>query len=503
VSGDDWPTFGRDRTHNAATEERGAPTDWHVKGGAKTTVDNKAVETFADSKNIAWSVQLGTRGIGGPVVAGGLVWVGTNNEHPRDPNDLRVLKNGRKEPVDKSVLMCFRESDGRFLWQYAVPRTADGGSMFRDWPQQAMGSTPLAEGNRLWLVNNRAEVVCLDVGPLRDGRGEPKEVWKVDLKKRFGVVPHAALMASGLIASVAADDERLYVATGNGLDDSFVTVAAPNAPSLVCLEKTTGQTVWTDNSPGKGILLYQFSSPLVFTFNGRRFVVHGQGDGWLRAFDAATGKRVWACDLNPKDANWKWGGQGTRNSIAATPVWYENRIYLGMGSDPEHSYGVGWVYCIDPTKEGDVSPEIEVAPGKGKPNPHSAVVWRYGGPEKDPAKAGREFAFGRTLANCTLHGGLCYACDQSGYLQCLDARTGQPYWSHDTQSEVWAAPLWADGKMYLATTDGDVWVFPHGREKKLLARIDVGKPVHGGPVFANGTLYVMAESSLLAVRQPK
>jgi outer membrane protein assembly factor BamB len=503
AAGDDWSTFGRDRTHNAVSPEKGAPTDWRVAAGTAQAANEKGVKPFVGAKNIAWTARLGSRGIGGPIVAGGLVWVGTNNEHPRDPNDFRVLKNGRKEPIDKSVLMCFCESDGKFLWQYAVPRTADGGSMFRDWPQQAMGSTPLAEGDRLWLVNNRAEVVCLDVGPLRTGRGEPKEIWKVDLQKQFGVVPHAALMASGLIASVAADDERLYVATGNGQDDSFERVAAPNAPSLVCLEKTSGKPVWTDNSPGKGILMYQFSSPLVATVNGRKLVIHGQGDGWLRAFDAVTGKRVWACDLNAKEAKWTWGGRGTRNAIAATPVWYENRVFIGMGLDPEHLDGVGSLYCIDPTKKGDVSPEIEVSPGKGKPNPNSAVVWRYGGPEKEPDKAGRNYVFGRTLGNCTLHDGLCYACDQMGYLHCLDARTGRPYWIHDTKSEVWGSPLWADGKVYLATTDGDVWVFAHGREAKLITKIDLLIGVYSTPVFANDTLFVMTESQLFAIRAPK
>jgi outer membrane protein assembly factor BamB len=503
AAGDDWPTLGRDRTHNAVSPEKGAPTDWHVPGGAKRTVNDKVVETFTDSKNIAWTAQLGSHCIGGPVVAGGLVWVGTNNEHPRDPTDFRVLKNGRKAPIDRSVLMCFRESDGKFLGQYAVPRTADGGAMYRDYPYQAMGSTPLVEGDRLWLVNSRSEVVCLDIGPLRRGLSESKEVWKVDLQKQFGVVPHPALMASGLIASVAGDDERLYVATGNGQDESFERVVAPSAPSLVCLEKTSGKTVWTDSSPGKGILAYQFSSPLVVVVNGRGLVIHGQGDGWLRAFDAATGKVVWVCDLNPKDAKWNRGPQGTRNSIAATPVWYESRVYIGMGSDPEYINGVGWLYCIDPTKEGDVSPEIEVGPGKGRPNPNSAVVWRYGGLEKNKDKAGRDSVFGRTLGNCTLHDGLCYACDLMGYMQCLDARTGRHYWTHDTKSEVWGSPLWADGKVYLATTDGDVWVFAHGREKKLIAKVDMLNRICSSPVFANGTLYVTTDSSLVAVRERK
>jgi outer membrane protein assembly factor BamB len=55
-----------------------------------------------------------------------------------------------------------------------------------------------------------------------------------------------------------------------------------------------------------------------------------------------------------------------------------------------------------------------------------------------------------------------------GYAYCLDAKTGQLYWWHDLKTEVWATPLWADGKLYIATVDGDVWIFSHGKEKKLL-----------------------------------
>jgi outer membrane protein assembly factor BamB len=500
---DDWPTFGRDHTHNAVSPEHGAPAEWHIKDGAKTVVNDKVTEKFADAKNIRWTARLGARGIGGPVVAGGLVWVGTNNYRPRDPADFRVLSNGKKEPIDKSVLMCFRESDGAFLWQYAVPRLGGGVSMHLDWPDQAMGSTPLVEGDRLWVVNNRSEVVCLDVGPLRRGDGVPKEVWKVDLRAQFGVVPHAPLMAGGFQASVAADRDNLYVVTGNGIGEDFAAVAAPTAPSLICFDKANGKPVWTDNSPGKNILAYQVSSPLVAEINGRRLCVVGQGDGWLRAFDAATGKVVWKCDLNAKDAVWRGSGQWTRNSIAATPVLYENRIYVGMGSDPEHLYGVGWLYCVDPTKGGDVSPELEAAPGKGKPNPNSAVVWRFGGPEKHPAKVSRDFVFGRTISNCTLHDGLCYACDQLGSVYCLDARTGKPNWVHDTRCELFATPLWADGRLYVGTADGDTLLFAHGREKKLLATIDMGKAFRSGPVFANGTLFLLTDSMLFAVREGK
>ena len=49
-----------------------------------------------------------------------------------------------------------------------------------------------------------------------------------------------------------------------------------------------------------------------------------------------------------------------------------------------------------------------------------------------------------------------YATELNGYLHCLDADTGKPYWVHDLLAETWAAPLWVDGRVFVATVDGDV-----------------------------------------------
>jgi outer membrane protein assembly factor BamB len=209
--------------------------------------------------------------------------------------------------------------------------------------------------------------------------------------------------------------------------------------------------------------------------------------------------RVVLVDLNPKGAKWELGGRSRRSGVMATPVSYEGRVYIAPGQDPEHFDGEGHLYCIDPTGTGDVSAALDDGKGGGKPNPNSRVVWQYGGPA--PKGYDRDYLFGRTMANCVAHDGLVYAIDLAGFAHCFDAKTGRLYWRHDLTSATWGSPLWVDGKLYIGTEDGDVWVFAHGKEKKLLTKVEMSfDAIRVVPVFANGTLYLMTESMLYAIQ---
>ncbi len=477
----DWPMMGRDASRNAVSPEKNPPLSWQIE------VLHDTGRVMKAAVNVKWQAQLGSISRGGPVVANGLVWVGTNNQHPRDP----------KNKGDAAVLMCFRESDGKFLYQYVSPRLKE--DLFQDWPIGSM-SSPLIEGDRLWLVTNRCETICLDIGPLQRGKGEPKIVWAVDMRKELGVHPRSSGM--GLLANAAVGPvfkEFIYVNTSNGKGEDNQTLHA-DAPSLVCLNKNTGKVVWKDNSPGKNVMLGQFSSPLLFQANGRAQLVMGQGDGWLRSFEPETGKLIWKCDLNPKSATFTLNGRGNRKYAVATPVFHENRIYLGLAIDPEFDAGgPSRFLCIDATKAGDISPELDDGPGNGKPNPSSGVVWQFGEPRLDK-KSGKNL-IGDIVASCVVQDGLVYVVESEGFFHCLDAITGKQHWTHDLKSSVQVAPLWIDQKIYVASNDGMLRIFEHGMDKKQPLQIDMEEDVTAAPVFANGVLYVVTRGNLYAIRK--
>jgi outer membrane protein assembly factor BamB len=444
----DWPMWGGAPGRNMVAFVTGLPSTWDIGTRA----------------NIRWKADLGSTSYGNPVVAAGKVFVGTNNANPRNA----------QVTGDKGVLMCFRESDGAFVWQAVTDKLEEGKSV--DWPEQGVASSPAVAGNRLYYVSNRGELVCLDTegfvdgendGPVTDerlaGPADADVVWRLDMLKELGVRPRN--LAS---SSPAVWEDLVFILTSNGRDDEAGKVLAPAAPSFLAVNRLTGKVVWQDASPGDRILHGQWSSPSLGEANGVMQAVFPGGDGWLYAFNARTGAPLWRFDLNPKESVWP----RTRNSALSTPVFHGGRVYMAVGQDPENGEGVGHLYAIDPTKTGDIT--------------ESGRVWHY-----DKIR--------RSLSTVAVADGLVYAADFSGFLQCLDTATGAPLWTFDMLAAVWGSPLVADGKVFLGDEDGDVVVLQAGKTLTKLAETNMGSAVYGTPVAANGALYIMNASTLFSI----
>ncbi|HXT68973.1 MAG TPA: PQQ-binding-like beta-propeller repeat protein [Vicinamibacterales bacterium] len=456
----DWPMWGGSPDRNMVSDATGLATTWDVKTG----------------KNIKWVAALGSQSYGNPVVANGVVLVGTNNEAMRDP----------KQPGDRGVLMAFSEATGEFLWQATSEKLSSGRA--NDWPFQGIASSPLIIGEKAYFMTNRAVLTAVDIrgfqdgendGPFKDekltGKNDPDILWTFDTMEAVGNFPHNLANSSPTYY-----DNLLYISTGNGQDESHVNIPSPKAPSIVALDMTTGEPVWEDGSPGDKILHGQWSTPAVGTVGGALQVVHAQGDGWVRAYEAKTGKKLWEFDTNPKDSVWP----KTRNEVIATPVIYDNVVYIANGQDPEHGEGVGHLYAIDATKRGDIT--------------KSGLVWHY-----DKIR--------RSISTASIKDGVIYVPDFSGFLHALDVKTGKPFWVHDMFAAMWSSTLVADGKIYLGDEDGDVVVIQHvpaaqikPTEKpapKILAENTMDSSVYSTVVTANGVMFIMTRNNLFAVQE--
>ena len=444
----EWPMWGGTADRNMVSEMTGLPTEWDVDSGM----------------NVRWVAELGSQSYGNPVVASGMVFVGTNNELERDPN----------QPGDRGVLMAFRESDGEFLWQQTHAKLEAGRA--NDWPFQGVASSPLVDGEVLYYTSNRGVVTALDINGFRDGENDgpitdeeltgefdADVIWEFDMLEEVGSYPHNLSNSSPVMWG-----DLLFVSTANGHDESHVNVPSPLAPSIVAVNKTTGEYVWEDNSVEDRILHGQWSTPSVGSIGGVVQVVSGQGDGWVRGYVAETGEKLWEFDTNPKDSEWP----RTRNELISTPVIVDGVVYLANGQDPEHGEGVGHFYAIDGTERGDIT--------------ESGLIWHY-----DEIR--------RSISTAAVVDGLVYMADFSGFLHCLDAETGEPLWVYDTFAAVWGSPFVVDGKVYLGDEDGDVVVLEHGREMEVLAEMNMGSAVYATVVPANGALLLNNRNELFSL----
>jgi len=483
----DWPGWGgSDPGRNMYSPAKGLP-DRFEPGKPQSGTEDIDLKT---TKNVKWVTKLGSQAYGNVVVAGGKVFIGTNNEHPRDP----------QYQGDRSILLCFDEKSGEFLWQLVVPKLASG--KVNDWEGLGLLSSPTVEGNRVYLVTSRCEVICLDTdglangndGPFMDeaqyvvGPGKPKGkigpkdadiIWVYNMMDELGVFPHNASNCSVLVV-----DGLVFACTSNGQDWSHVNIPSPNSPSFIALNKKTGEFVAEDDARiGPHIYHGQWSSPSMGVVNGNKLVFFGGGDGWCYAFDPKPVKEgdstllkvAWKYDCNPPDRKkYKYPAAEGASEINSTPVFYKNRVYVAVGQDPEHGEGVGNLTCIDATKTGDIT-------GTGK-------IWSYD-------------KIHRSISTVSIdpQTGLLFVGDFSGYVYCFDAETGKLYWTHDMKAHMWGSTLVADGKVYCGDEDGDFVVMAAAREKKLLSEANLGAPVYSTPVVANGVIYVASNEQLYAI----
>jgi len=454
----DTAMWGGSPGRNMVSTETGLPAEWDPESG----------------KNIKWTAQLGSQTYGNPVIIGGKIFVGTNNQAVRNPK----LKG------DRGVIMAFRESDGKFLWQAAHAKLASG--RVNDWPQQGICSSPFVEGDRLYYISNRAEVICADTegfyddendGPYMDEENKSKIdediIWRYDMIDELDTFPHNLATCSPLVVG-----DLVFAVTANGVDETHINVPSPDAPSFIALNKNTGELVWENASPGENILHGQWSNPSYGVIDGTAQIIFPGGDGWVYSFVPGTDKLLWKFDCNPKESVWELGGSGTRNNIISTPVIWDNKVYIGVGQDPEHGESIGHWYAIDATKRGDIT--------------KAGKFWHRGNED-----------FNRTMSTAAIHDGLMYIADLSGFVYCWDANTAEEYWKYDAFAAIWGSPYYADGKVYIGDEDGDVAVLKAGKEMELLAEINMDNAVYTTPVAKNGVLYITNRAKLFATALQK
>lgn len=463
--------------------------------GAETA--SSALPDAFSARDLLWERRLGTHQYTIPIIHAGRLYVGVND---------RGIKHPAVKSTGGGILMCMEPSTGRIHWQMPIPRNMDGKTApyhFNHW-RCGVCSQPAFDGERLYIVGPRGDILCLDPHGQANGNDGPfvteraymgaqeytlgaadgDILWRFDLIREVDVVPHDVCGSSPLLL-----DDFLYACTGNGQEGRHKEIAHPHAPSLVVLDKRTGRLIATEGQLfGTRLLHGNWSSPRATAVNGRTMVLFSGGDGILYAFkpvDKAMDKLqtleiLWQYDCNPKDYRWRDGkpvpySRWNKNvpdgpsELIASPVVYNGRVYVAMGQSPIHGTGQGRLCCVDAVS--------------GK------LIW-----------ATRKVD--RTLSDVVIHDGLLYIGDYSGNFFCMEADTGEVLWEHDMEHGVWcASALVADGKVFISTEKNVLWVLKAGREKQVLARSRL-RSMAITPTVIDGVLYFPTQRNLFALRCP-
>jgi len=481
----DQAQWGQAWSRNIVSDERGLPDSFDPETG----------------RNVKWSVELGTETHSTPTIAGGRVYIGTNNGHPRDP----------AHQGDRGVLMCFDEQTGRFLWQLVFPKRTE--DIYFDWPNSGIASPVTAERDRAYVVNNRGEVLCLDPTP-----APPKILWRFDLPTGAGIWSHDAVHSSILIHG-----DHLYLNTGTGVDNTHRHIRTPDAPNLIVLDKRTGRPLAREREGiAPNIFHSTWSAPSLGIVNGRPLIFLAAGNGLVYAFDTLTNgvmerwsngvtdrnqsaqhsntpllhysitpalqhstnppaslRKLWQFDFDPAAPKtnvhkFVTNRRESPSDFFGMPVFHDDRLYVAGGGDIWWGKNEAWLKCLDATRTGDITT--------------NGLVWSY-------------TLRKHVLSTPAVYHGLVFIADCGPALHCVDAQTGQPCWTHELKGEAWASPLVADGKVYLGTRRGAFYTFAAGREKKLLSTVELGRPISSTATAANGVLYVATMNRLYALRQ--
>jgi outer membrane protein assembly factor BamB len=512
----DQPQWGEAWTRNMVSPEKNLPDSFDPKTG----------------RSVKWRARLGTQTHSTPVIARGRVYIGTNNDEPRDP----------KHHGDRGVLMCLDEKDGHLLWQLVVPKREEDAYM--DWPRMGIASDAAVEGDRVYLVDNRGAVLCLDAkgmtdgndGPFRDeaayltpasangvarqeagAETQPESLrppsdgklinpgpldadilWKFDLVGECGIWPHDAAHSSILIHG-----DLLYLNTANGVDNTHKRIRAPNAPSLVAIDKNTGRLIARDDEHiAQDVFHNTWAGPSMGVVNGRELLFFCAGNGIVYAFEpvrnftdspasssgagglqqkageVSTLKKVFQFDFDPSapktDIHRYIGNRHeSPSNLYGMPVILNDRLYVAGGGDIWWGKTEAWLKCIAPSGTGNISKQ--------------GLVWSL------PLEK-------HVLSTPAVYKEMVFIADCGRSFYCVEASTGKPLWKHGIEGEVWASAYVADDKVYLGTRSGKFYVFAASREGKLLTELDFGAPISATTTAANGVLYVATMTDLFALQ---
>jgi outer membrane protein assembly factor BamB len=237
----------------------------------------------------------------------------------------------------------------------------------------------------------------------------------------------------------------------------IVQVDQQKGSFLIAVNIKNGETVWKidrDEPPSWG-------TPAIYTGKGRVELVTN-GSKFIRGYDPETGKELWRLG-------------GSSKITAPTPVFTSDLIIVASGFSRENP-----IFVVRAGASGDITLKEGETSNK-------SVVWakQKGGP---------------FMPTPLIYQGLLYTLRNQ--LSCYDLATGEEKYTEripQLSSGFTASPVASDGKIYLPSEDGDIFVVRAGPKFELLGKYGVGQLLMATPAISGGMMFVRAERDLFAI----
>jgi len=231
---------------------------------------------------------------------------------------------------------------------------------------------------------------------------------------------------------------------------------AENGSFIVALDKRTGKTLWKNTREERT----SWSTPLIVEHGGKPQIITA-ATGKVRSYDLATGSLMWEC------------GKLTPNTIP-TPVAAEGIVYTMSG------FRGNALLAIRLGGSGDLTGTDSVVWSHAKSTPYVPSPLLYGG---------KIFFFA----------------GNNGVLSCFDAKTGKPLIDAERVqglSNVYASPIGASGRVYLAGRDGTTVVIKHSDKLEILAANRLSDGFDASPAAVDNQLFLRGREHVYCIAGP-
>ncbi|HEX5269311.1 MAG TPA: PQQ-binding-like beta-propeller repeat protein [Gemmataceae bacterium] len=385
-----------------------------------------------------------------------LVW-----KQPYGGRTVPIVMNGRVYVINDSGegiseqerVMCFDANTGDVQWEHKFNVWLTGIVSERVGWSNVVGDP---ETGNVYAHGVQGMLICFDG---KDG----KVKWQHSLTEEYGRITGYG----GRVTSPIIDGDLLIM----GLINSSWGELARGGNRFVAFDKKTGEVVWWSET-GHPVKNTYYSNPVVAVINGERVLVSGGGDGGVHAFQVRTGKKLWSYLFGTGDVN-------------VTPVVGGNYVYIGQGAENLTGGERGTLLCLDASKVKNGKPEL---------------VWKV---------EGIQFTFPTPI----LRDDKLYIADEAATLYCYDVKQsiqkkeGVELWEQGYGKEAKGSPVWADGKIYATSVEGNVVILqPGDKECKELSKVrmrsqhpGIAIAINGGPSVANGRVYFMTSEEIYCI----